>query len=718
MFSFGQSSRVGVSISDSSIEMMEVRIRRDRKIEVLAASAVALESGVVERGRVVDVDRLSRALKTAHAAAAPASFSLQTLDIALPDSVTYFHTFRFPGSLTNAEIANALQFQTEEVFPYPSDELVSDFIVSSRTAQETVVQYAVADKEAIAGYAAAASRAGFSVGGLGLEAQAIARALLAAPRKGKASLVADLGEYTSTLFLRDANGLIATFSTTIAGAMLTQALMAHMGVPREKAETLKRKSGLGEGADKRAQQAIQQSLQSLVKHLSDIIGWYERMTGNQVDDVVLTGGTSLLEGLPAYLSEELGSMYPNARVRVGDTFAAIQDAPAVRVLQKDKRGAFYAPALGAAVLAAGKEKSFEFFGPSKRVRRQVSRAPTRVALPVNREQWHEFIQSVPQRTKMVFAGVLLLLACMVLLAAVLWRIQKEAEVTAQIDAMQDRESTSEEAIGPLTSEVAFTIGLEPGEADIGARAVVANVVRTHEITPAEAVLVDGIASGIVTLVNDSTTDQALVATTRLLSENGVLFRLRTNVTVPAQGSAQAEAYADVAGATGDIAPTTFTIPGLPVARQQEVYARSDAPMSGGVSMAGVLTDGDIEAAKSAAVADALADLDAVITVLESDVLFPELAHIDVQEATSDVPVGTNTGTVVVTVRMAVTAWVVPQSDWNRFLSGSIAETAGVDMSVVEETGTIEYTSMKIMPWSPDETVVEGTVQAVFTPYGS
>lgn len=89
------------------------------------------------------------------------------------------------------------------------------------------------------------------------------------------------------------------------------------------------------------------------------------------------------------------------------------------------------------------------------------------------------------------------------------------------------------------------------------------------------------ATGTVTMKNTSKTAQPLVATTRLLSEGGVLFRLKKAVTVPANGEVQAEVYADKAGKDGEIAPTRFTIPGLNQTRQQEVYAESKEAMKGG-----------------------------------------------------------------------------------------------------------------------------------------
>lgn len=106
----------------------------------------------------------------------------------------------------------------------------------------------------------------------------------------------------------------------------------------------------------------------------------------------------------------------------------------------------------------------------------------------------------------------------------------------------------------------------------------------------------GKAGGVVQLRNTSNQSQVLVKTTRLLSESGILFRLQKDVTVPAGGSVEAPILADEEGAEGDVGPGRFTIPGLSVSRQAEVYAVSDVSMQGGLTTNAVLSQDQIDAA--------------------------------------------------------------------------------------------------------------------------
>jgi hypothetical protein len=109
--------------------------------------------------------------------------------------------------------------------------------------------------------------------------------------------------------------------------------------------------------------------------------------------------------------------------------------------------------------------------------------------------------------------------------------------------------------------------------------------------------IEGTAVGVATLYNKTDSDQALVKTTRLLTADGVLFRLADKVTVPANGQIDANVYADKAGKGSDIGPSKFTIPGLAEDKQKVIYAESAKAMTGGMSKVGVLTDDDIKAAE-------------------------------------------------------------------------------------------------------------------------
>ncbi len=84
-------------------------------------------------------------------------------------------------------------------------------------------------------------------------------------------------------------------------------------------------------------------------------------------------------------------------------------------------------------------------------------------------------------------------------------------------------------------------------------------------------------SGQVIIYNNYSQNQALVATTRLLSPDEKLFRIKERVNVPAGGQVAVEIYADEVSQDMAIEPTSFSIPGLWLGLQDKIYAESQAP---------------------------------------------------------------------------------------------------------------------------------------------
>lgn len=180
--------------------------------------------------------------------------------------------------------------------------------------------------------------------------------------------------------------------------------------------------------------------------------------------------------------------------------------------------------------------------------------------------------------------------------------------------------------------------------------------RVFSLPQEGARAVEAKSSGMVTIINTTGSAQPLIATTRVLAANGVLFRLDEGTTVPAGGEITVRVSADQPGSSGDIGPTTFTIPGLAQSLQDKIYATSTNAMTGGVQYVRTLTDADVADAKTALLADILAEAKTVL----SAGLDPELASqgtysVEEQSATTDVAVGTETGTFSLAVTAEVTA---------------------------------------------------------------
>lgn len=187
------------------------------------------------------------------------------------------------------------------------------------------------------------------------------------------------------------------------------------------------------------------------------------------------------------------------------------------------------------------------------------------------------------------------------------------------------------------------------------------------------------ASGTITIYNAQAKAQTLVANTRFATTAGLIFRIRTAVTIPGGSSAKpgsitAKVYADKPGDAYNVGPTSFSVPGFAGTPQAMlVYARSSAAMTGGASGNVPVIDVAVEQGARTALADALApDLR---TSLEAQVptgyvLLPgatSFSYNNLAPAPSE-----TTGMAEVRAQGTATAVVFP----NAALAGAIASSIG------------------------------------------
>lgn len=207
--------------------------------------------------------------------------------------------------------------------------------------------------------------------------------------------------------------------------------------------------------------------------------------------------------------------------------------------------------------------------------------------------------------------------------------------------------------------------------------------------------VDAQAQGTVIIYNHRPVNQTLVATTRLLTPDGILFRLKNKVIIPPNSQVEAEVYADQAGPNGNIGPTSFTIPGLSEALQKLVYAESKQPMRGGTKTVGILTQAEIDHAanelKKTSAADFLANY------LEQH---PDLTligtQIELNELTTDPALDSQTDSFNLTGQLNIKAvYANPKQILN--LAKNLLQKEYADQAINIDPSSLTYQIININP---------------------
>lgn len=145
-------------------------------------------------------------------------------------------------------------------------------------------------------------------------------------------------------------------------------------------------------------------------------------------------------------------------------------------------------------------------------------------------------------------------------------------------------------------DTVIDIARQPIEGEISGEVIELSDELTQSFPSTSVVKVDVPATGRVVIKSTLSRAQTLVATTRLATADGVLFRIRKTVLVPANGSVEVDVYADQVGPGGDIGAATFTIPGLLPENRKYFTVETVTPLGGGVKDVRMVTKGDVAGA--------------------------------------------------------------------------------------------------------------------------
>lgn len=248
-----------------------------------------------------------------------------------------------------------------------------------------------------------------------------------------------------------------------------------------------------------------------------------------------------------------------------------------------------------------------------------------------------------------------------LLAVIVFMSSKRAEITI---------ITRSDSV-----DVNFPLTLGVGAVDAPIKGTASSTVIAFEKTfqPSGVKQVTNPAkTGVVTLFNDSATAQPLVATTRLLSPNGILYRLKKGVTVPAKGTVLTEVYPDKSDDSSAISePTSFTIPGLSASRQKEVYAKSDTPLSG-ISQVGAVSEDDIKRATDAYI-EALKDRAKELATNQSAGAHKAVGFVAQYTADPDKAIGTQTDSFAIKGKATIVLVSYQPNDLQQYSSRMLSQ---------------------------------------------
>jgi type IV pilus assembly protein PilM len=326
----GPKRLVGLKIGASGLAA--ARVANNGQAELLQLAREPLDPGVIVGGELRDPDALSEALK---AFFRKHKLPRRGIRLGLSSNRIGVRTLDIVGIVDPKQLGNAIRFRAQEALPIPIEEAVLDYRILSESETEEGericrVLLVVAYRELVDRYLAACRKAGLAVVGIDLEAFALLRSLAASRPAEEAALVAvAIGHDRSTFAVSD--GTVCEFTRVLdwGGHALDAAVAQALDLTPSQAEPIKRSlslaggpapEGLTDDQAEAARDAMRHQVGVFARELVSSLQFYQGQPGSLgIGEIVLTGGTAHLFGLPDELERLIG-----VRVRLGDPLERVK----------------------------------------------------------------------------------------------------------------------------------------------------------------------------------------------------------------------------------------------------------------------------------------------------------------------------------------------------------------------------------------------------------
>ncbi len=284
---------------------------------------VDLPPGAVRGGEVVDPAAVADAIRQLWR---ETGLRQRSARVGVASERVVVRTIELP-SLSDAELAGALQFGAQDYVPFPLDESILDYHVLERATGAdgepvTRVLLAAAHQETVGALLGAIKAAGVTVSAVDLLPQALIRGLEAAPGEpGRAEAVVSVGAGVTTVVVHEAGLPRLVRIVAVGGDAVTEAISRELDLPVEAAEAAKRE--LRTDGEPGVRAAVEAGLARITVPIHGSLDYYLNQTETApLARVLLTGGGSLTPGLAESIASSLGvpveQAQPRATLDVGD----------------------------------------------------------------------------------------------------------------------------------------------------------------------------------------------------------------------------------------------------------------------------------------------------------------------------------------------------------------------------------------------------------------
>lgn len=308
LFNKKSKALVGVDISSTSVKVLELSRNNDR-YQVEAYATEPLPPNAIVEQAISNDEAVGEAIRKA---LGRSRSSAKRAALAVAGSAVITKTVQMSGKLNDDEMDMQIRAEADQYIPYPLEEVALDWEIQGGSEQglELVdVMLAACRSETVERRKDAVEYANLEAGVVDVEAFCTERAFeLLSPQLDSDDVetvaVLDIGATMTTLSVLHEGKSIYTREQLFGGRQLTEDIMRRYGLTEEEATRSKLEGGL---PDDYESEVLEPFRKAVVQQVSRSLQFfYSSSQFNDVDYIVLAGGTSSITQLAEHVEEDLG----------------------------------------------------------------------------------------------------------------------------------------------------------------------------------------------------------------------------------------------------------------------------------------------------------------------------------------------------------------------------------------------------------------------------
>lgn len=324
-------SLLGLDISSTSVKLLELSLQGERyRVESYGVEPLP-QNAVVEKN-IADVEGVGDAITRLIAKAKPKT---KNVAVAVSGSAVITKTIEMDADLSDDERESQIRLEADQYIPYPLEEISLDFEVigpSTSNPERVSVLLAASRTENIELRTDALVIANLTAKIVDVEAYAMERAFdllvdsLPCGRDGTVAII-DIGASMTTLSVVNDGKIIYTREQMFGGKQLTEEIQRRYGLSFEEAGRLKKEGGLPDDYEVEVLRPFKDAVVQQVTRSLQF--FFSSSQYNDVDHILLAGGTASIGGLADVVQEKLGTAVSVANPFVHMSFAPQINAAAI-----------------------------------------------------------------------------------------------------------------------------------------------------------------------------------------------------------------------------------------------------------------------------------------------------------------------------------------------------------------------------------------------------